>query len=212
MYLCGVIKPLNRMRKFLLWVAVVALILVAICGVALSYLIKENARLRGNQHALIEGVEFYRTERGKSAASVEVLQLELSEFRAQRQRDAEEIASLGIRLRRAESYAKSVAVTTLADTVIVRDTVVLRDTVTMPARHFAGEDAWSRVEGILFGDSLHYAIRTTDTLHQVLHRVPRKFLFITYGTKAIRQEVWSSNPNTELIYTEYIELPRRKKR
>ena len=200
------------MRKFLLWVAVVALILVAICGVALGYLIKENARLRGNQHALIEGVEFYRTERGKSAASVEVLQLELAEFRSLRERDAEEIASLGIRLRRAESYAKSVAMTTLTDTVIVRDTVVVRDTVMMPARHFAGEDAWSRLEGILFGDSLRYAIRTTDTLHQVLHRVPRKFLFIPYGTKAIRQEVWSSNPNTELIYTEYIELPRRKKR
>lgn len=200
------------MRKFLLWVAVVALILVAICGVALGYLIKENARLCGNQHALIEGVEFYRTESGKSAASVEVLQLELAEFRSLREQDAEEIASLGIRLRRAESYAKSVAMTTLTDTVVVRDTVVLRDTVTMPARHFAGEDAWSRVEGILFGDSLHYAIRTTDTLHQVVHRVPRKFLFIPYGTKAIRQEVWSSNPNTELIYTEYIELPRRKKR
>ena len=212
MYLCGVIKPLNCMRKFLLWVAVVALILVAICGVALGYLIKENARLRGNQHALIEGVEFYRTESGKSAASVEVLQMELAEFRSLREQDAEQIASHGIRLRRAESYAKSVAMTTLADTVIVRDTVVLRDTVTMAARHFAGEDAWSRVEGILFGDSLHYAIRTTDTLHQVVHRVPRKFLFIPYGTKAIRQEVWSSNPNTELIYTEYIELPRRKKR
>ena len=200
------------MRKFLLWVAVVASILVAICGVALGYLIKENARLRGNQYALIEGVEFYRTESGKSAASVEVLQLELAEFRSLREQDAEEIASLGIRLRRAESYAKSVAMTTLTDTVIVRDTVVVRDTVTMPARHFAAEDAWSRVEGILFGDSLHYAIRTTDTLHQVVHRVPRKFLFIPYGTKAIRQEVWSSNPNTELIYTEYIELPRRKKR
>lgn len=200
------------MRKFLLWVAVVAPILVAICGVALGYLIKENARLRGNQCALIEGVEFYRTESGRSAASVEVLQLELAEFRSLRQQDAEEIASLGIRLRRAESYAKSVAMTTLADTVIVRDTVVVRDTVTMPARHFAAEDAWSRVEGILFGDSLHYTVRTTDTLHQVLHRVPRKFLFIPYGTKAIRQEVWSSNPNTELVYTEYIELPRRKKR
>ena len=200
------------MRKFLLWVAVVALIFAVVCGCELGYLIKENARLRGNQHALIEGVEFYRTESGKSAASVEVLQLELAEFRSLREQDAQEIASLGIRLRRAESYAKSVAVTTLTDTVIVRDTVVVRDTVTMPARHFAGEDAWSRVEGILFGDSLHYAIRTTDTLHQVLHRVPRKFLFIPYGTKAIRQEVWSSNPNTELIYTEYIELPRRKKR
>ena len=200
------------MRKFLLWVAVVALIFAVVCGCALGYLIKENARLRGNQHALIEGVEFYRTESGKSAASVEVLQLELSEFRSLRQQDAEEIASLGIRLRRAESYAKSVAMTTLTDTVIVRDTVVVRDTVAMPARHFAAEDAWSRVEGILFGDSLRYTVRTTDTLHQVLHRVPRKFLFIPYGTKAIRQEVWSSNPNTELIYTEYIELPRRKKR
>ena len=200
------------MKKFIFWAAVVALISVVVCGVVIHHLINENARLRSNELALLEGVEYYRTESGKSAASVEILELELSEFRAQRQRDAEEIASLGIRLRRAESYAKSVSVTTLADTVVVRDTVVLYDTVAMPARHFAAADAWSRVEGVLFGDSLHYAIRTTDTLHQVLHRVPRKFLFIPYGTKAIRQEVWSSNPNTELIYTEYIELPRRKKR
>ena len=140
MYLCGVIKPYNRMRKFLLGVAVVALIFAVVCGCALGYLIKENARLRGNQHALIEGVEFYRTESGKSAASVEVLQLELAEFRSLREQDAEEIASLGIRLRRAESYAKSVSMTILTDTVVVRDTVVLRDTVTMPARL----SCWSR--------------------------------------------------------------------
>ena len=200
------------MKKFMFWAAVIALISVVVCGVIIHYLINENARLRSNQHALLEGVEFYRTESGKSAASVEVLQLELAEFRQQHKRDIEEIASLGIRLRRAESYAKSVAVTTIADTVVVRDTVVLRDTVAMPARHFAAADAWSRVEGILSGDSVRYAVHTIDTLHQVVHRVPRKFLFIPYGTKAIRQEVWSSNPNTELIYTEYIELPRRKKR
>lgn len=200
------------MKKLLFWTTIIALCAAIVGGVVISNLIEENTRLRSNQHALIEGVEFYRTESGKSAASVEVLQLELAEFREQHSRDAEEIASLGIRLRRAESYAKSVAMTTLADTVVVRDTVVLRDTVAMPARHFAGEDAWSRVEGILFGDSLRYAVRTTDTLHQVVHRVPRKFLFIPYGTKAIRQEVWSSNPNTQLVYTEYIELPRRKGR
>ena len=199
------------MKKFMFWAAVVALISVVVSGVVIHHLINENARLRSNEHALLEGVEYYRTESGKSAASVEILELELSEFRAQRQHDAGEIASLGIRLRRAESYAKSVSVTTLADTVVVRDTVVLYDTVAMPARHFAAADAWSRVEGVLFGDSLHYDVHTVDTLHQVVHRVPRKFLFIPYGTKAIRQEVWSSNPNTELIYTEYIELPKRRK-
>ena len=198
------------MKKSIFWAAVVALVSVVVCGVVIYYFIDENVRLRGNQHALMEGVELYRTKSDKSAASVEALQLELSEFREQHQRDVEEIASLGIRLRRAESYAKSVSVTTLADTVVVRDTVVLRDTVAMPARHFVGADVWSRVEGILFGDSLSYSVRTIDTLHQVIHRVPRKFLFIPYGTKAIRQEVWSSNPHTELVYTEYIELPRRR--
>ena len=199
------------MRKFLFWTALAALISVVVCGVVIYYLAEENARLRSNEHALLQGVEFYRTESGRSAASVEALQLELADFREQRSRDVEEIASLGIRLRRAESYAKSVAVTRFADTIVVRDTVVIRDTVAVAARHFEASDAWSRVVGILFGDSLQYAVRTVDTLHQVIHRVPRKFLFIPYGTKAIRQEVWTSNPNTELVYTEYIELPKRRR-
>ena len=210
-YLWRIINPHLSMKKSIFWAAVVVLLSVVVCGVVIHHLINENARLRSNEHALLEGVEYYRTESGKSAASVEILELELSEFRAQRQRDAEEIASLGIRLRRAESVARGVAVTTLSDTVVLRDTIVLRDTVSVAARHFALADAWNRVEAILFGDTLRYAVRSIDTLHQVVHRVPRKLLFIPYGTKAIRQEVWSSNPNTELVYTEYIELPRRRR-
>jgi len=38
--------------------------------------------------------------------------------------------------------------------------------------------------------------------------LPRRFLFIRYGTKAIRQEMVSSNPHTQLVYTEYIEFTR----
>lgn len=200
------------MKKFMFGVTLVTLICIVVCGGVISHLAKENRRLRSNEHALVEGVTYYRTENGRSAASVEALELELAEFREQHRRDAEEIASLGIRLRRAESYAKSVAVTTIVDSVVVRDTVIVRDSVTVVAQHFEDVNTWSRVEGILFGDSLRYAVRTIDTLHQVVHRVPRKFLFIPYGTKAIRQEVWSSNPNTELVYTEYIELPRSRKR
>lgn len=199
------------MRKIMFWTVVAALSAFVVSIFIITNLIEENRRLRSNEHALMADVEFYRTENGRSAASVEALELEILEFREQHERDARQIESLGVRLRRAESYAKSVAVTTLVDTVVMRDTVILYDTVSMPVRHFVGCDAWSRVEGILFGDSLRYAVRTIDTLHQVVHRVPHKFLFIPYGTKAIRQEVWSSNPNTQLIYTEYIELPRRKR-
>ena len=199
------------MRKIMFWTVVAALSAFVVSIFIITNLIEENRRLRSNEHALMADVEFYRTENGRSAASVEALELEILEFREQHECDARQIESLGVRLRRAESYAKSVAVTTLVDTVVMRDTVILYDTVSMPVRHFVGCDAWCRVEGILFGDSLRYAVRTIDTLHQVVHRVPRMFLFIPYGTKAIRQEVWSSNPNTQLVYTEYIELPRRKR-
>ena len=200
------------MKKYLFWAAAVALFAIVVCGVAIGCLVRENERLRRNESALRHGVEYYRTESGRSAAAVEALEMEVAEFREMHRDAAREIASLGIRLRRAESVARSVAVTTLTDTVVVRDTIVVRDTVAVSARHFAAADAWSRVEAILFGDSVHYAVRSIDTLHQVVHRVPHRFLFIPYGTKAIRQEVWSSNPNTELVYTEYIELPRRRMR
>lgn len=199
------------MKKYLLWAMAVALFVIVACGVAIGCLVRENERLRRNESALQHGVEYYRTESGRSAAAVEALELEVAEFRERYRDAAREITSLGIRLRRAESVARSVVVTAIADTVVLRDTIVVRDTVAVSARHFAAADAWSRVEAILFGDSVHYAVRSIDTLHQVVHRVPRKFLFIPYGTKAIRQEVWSSNPNTELVYTEYIELPRRKR-
>lgn len=199
------------MKKILFWAAAVALVAIVVSGFIIAHLARENERLRRNESALRHGVELYRTESGRSAASVEALEMEVAEFRELHRDAAKEIASLGIRLRRAESVAQSVAVTTLTDTVVVRDTIVVRDTVAVAARHFAAVDAWSRVEAILFGDSVQYAVRTIDTLHQVVHRVPRRFLFIPYGTKAIRQEVWSSNPNVELVYTEYIELPKRLK-
>ena len=199
------------MKKSLFWAAVVALVAFVACGVAIRCLVRENERLRRNESALRHGVEYYRTESGRSAAEVEALEMEVAEFRELHRDAAKEIASLGIRLRRAESVARSVAVTTLTDTVVMRDTIVVSDTVAVAARHFAAVDAWSRVEAILFGDSVRYAVRSIDTLHQVVHRVPHRFLFIHYGTKAIRQEVWSSNPNVELVYTEYIELPKRLK-
>ena len=199
------------MKKILFWAAAVALVAIVVSGFIIAHLARENERLRRNESALRHGVELYRTESGRSAAAVEALEMEVAEFRELHRDAAKEIASLGIRLRRAESVAQSVAVTTLTDTVVVRDTIVVRDTVAVAARHFAAVDVWSRVEAILFGDSVQYAVRTIDTLHQVVHRVPRRFLFIPYGTKAIRQEVWSSNPNVELVYTEYIELPKRLK-
>ena len=195
---------MQRIIRILLFILVCATLL---SGFALRRLIAENERLRGNCEALTEDVRLYRTRAGESAASVQVLELKLSEFRKQHQADTERIRALGISLRRAESYAKSAMEQRYADSVVLRDTVILRDTV----RIFEGGDRWSHIAGIIAGDRLSYEIHTVDTLHQVVHRVPRKWWFFRFGTRAIRQEIWSSNPHTQLVYSEYVELGRRRR-
>ena len=51
-------------------------------------------------------------------------------------------------------------------------------------------------------------VESVDTLRQVVHRVPRRFLFIRFGTKAVRQEIVSSNPHTRIVYAEYVRFAK----
>ncbi len=52
-------------------------------------------------------------------------------------------------------------------------------------------------------------VQSVDTLIQVVHRVTRQFWFIKWGTKAIRQDIVSKNPHSQIVYTEYIELKNK---
>lgn len=200
------------MKKFLFWGAVTLLAALVVSVVVIRNLYDENMRLRNNQYSLLQGVTLYRTKANESAARVVALELSVAEFKEYRARDAEIIRSLGLRLRRAESYAVSATESRYDATVTLRDTIIVRDTVRDTVRLFSDGDAWSNIVGRVHGDSLSYSLRSVDTLRQVVHRVPRKFLFFRYGTKGIRQEIWSSNPHTELVYTEYVELERRAKK
>lgn len=199
------------MKKVLFAVALAAIVATIVCGLVVARLRSENQRLERNQSALLKDVEYYVTKSGESAASVEVLQLEVDELRRYRAEAAEHIRQLGVKLRYAESYARSGISSSYAERLVLRDTVILRDTIRDTVRIFEGGDAWSTMRGEVRGDSLAYSFESVDTLYQVVHRVPRKFLFFRYGTKAIRQQIVSSNPHTKLVYSEYIELPRRRR-
>ena len=173
---------------------------------------RENRRLTQNQHALAAGIERYRTRLGQEAASVQALRLRCAEFEELRAADAAEIRRLGIKLRRLEAAARIATATKVEirtpvrDTVVVRlrDTLVVRDTL----RLFRWRDAWVRVEGAVTADSVLCRVESTDTLRQVVHRIPRRFLFIRWGTKALRQEIVPSNPHTRIVYSEYVKIER----
>ena len=103
----------------------------------------------------------------------------------------------------------------LHDTIVQRDFAAVCDSGRLAAavrfdtvRSFRWRDPWVTVEGRIRGDSADCRVESVDTLRQVVHRVPRRFLFIRFGTKAVRQEIVSSNPHTRIVYAEYVRFAK----
>lgn len=202
------------MKKYLILYALAVTLLLA--GSLRRYR-TETHRLGQNQHALLSQIEQYRTRAGEAAASAEVLQLRCREFERLRAGDAERIRQLGIRLRRVEAAATLANATEIDVQAPLRDSVVRRDFSALcdsgrmvsavrfdSVRLFRWRDPWVTVEGRIRGDSVTCRIESVDTLRQIVLRVPRRFLFIRFGTKAVRQEIVSSNPHTRIVYAEYV--------
>ncbi len=195
------------MKKYLFIYAVITTAIIVVGG---KILWGDCQRYKGNNQTLIESVELYRTKADEAAASVQVLRLRCGEYEDLRAADAEKMRQMGLKIRRLESVAKSAVqtkvevVVPIRDTVIIRDTVQLRDTVKL----FRWQDSWVTINGVIDKDSVSCKLRSVDTLRQNVYRVPRRFCFINFGTKALRQHIISSNPHSEIVYTEYIRLER----
>jgi hypothetical protein len=201
------------MRKFLAIYALVTTTAIALMVATIFSLSDERARLRENQSSLCAEVEHYRTRADKDAAAIQVLRLRCGEYEELREADAKRIKELGIRLRRLEASAKSITATALNVATPLRDTIFVRDTSSMvrdTLKIFRWQDPWVKIDGLIGRDSVRCNVESIDTLHQIVHRVPRRFLFFRYGTKALRQEIVSSNPHTRIVYTEYIKIERRR--
>lgn len=197
------------MKKYLLLYAVAV---TALFAFTYRRYHAENRRLAQNQTALTAEITHYRTQAGADAASVRALRLRCGEFESLRAADAREIRRLGIRIRRLEAAAKAVTETQTELRMPLRDTVVAGIRGSLPVhdtmRVFRWRDPWVSVEGRIGKDSVTCRIRSVDTLRQVIHRIPRRFLFIRWGTKALRQEIVSTNPHTRIVHAEYVKIER----
>lgn len=195
------------MKKYLFIYAVLTTVVIVVGG---RILWGEQQREKSNNQALLQSVNYYKTEAEKSAASVQILRLRCGEFEELRAADAEKIRQMGLKIRRLESAANSVTQTKLEVVVPIRDTVVIRDTVKTidTLRLFRWQDSWVTIDGVIDSDSVACTLRSVDTLHQVVYRVPRRFWFIKFGTKAFRQHIVSSNPHSEIVYTEYVKIEK----
>lgn len=201
------------MKKYLLIACVILAVLCASLLGAVRELTQEKVRLTGNQEALMEEVQYYQDEAGRQAASVQRLELSKSELEAYNGELTQRIEDLNIKLKRVQAATTTATQTNVEIKTIIKDTIIYRDTGMLVLPAIKWQDPWVNVDGIIKPDStVDLSIQSVDTLFQVVHRVPKKFWFIKYGTKAIRQEITSSNPHTKIVYSEYIELDGRKKK
>lgn len=198
------------MRKLLIYINMALLVAVVSLSCWLGNVRTEKKRLANNQEALLTDVEYYKTESGKNAASVLKLELSKSELERHCQDLTKTVEDLNIKCR-IQSASTTVTKTEVEIQTVVRDSIVYRD-LPISIKVINWRDPWIKLNGVLDGDTFSAKIESVDTLQQVVHRIPKKFLFIKWGTKAIRQEVVSSNPHSKIVYTEYIELKGRKKK
>lgn len=180
--------------------------------VVLSFLLNsqcsEKKRLKDNQHSLLSEVKHYRTADSLNVASVEKLTLSNNEFKTFNSGLMATINELNIKLGRLQSASQTGTKTEYLIKAQIRDSLIYRDNNRPPdtIRCINYKDTWLRVAGCFREKQFEGLIQSVDTIEQFVHRVPHKFLFFKYGTKAIRQEILSKNPHTEIVYTKYIEL------
>lgn len=195
------------MTKALFIYALSVTALLLLVGSNRQRLRSENQRLNQNIVALTSDVELYRTRSGESAAEVGSLHLRQSELEQTNEALTDQIDQLKIRLRHINSLATAATQTVVEFSTQIPDTVLRRpvvDTIRLPLY----ADTWNSVQATLIGDRIEGRFSSVDTLHQVVYRVPHRFLFIRYGTKELRQVITSSNPSTRLVYSSHITIER----
>ena len=207
------------MRKYVIIAFAVLLAAIAFLSHRVRSLQTERDRLENNQTALMEDVKYYKTESGKYAASVQSLELSKSEIQEHCDELVKTVEDLNLKLKRIQSVATTATKTEVPIRTEVRDSIVyrvpdslVRSILMDTLKRITFKDPWVELNGTINKNMFTGKIQTVDTLIQVVHRVPHQWWFFRWGTKAIRQEIRSSSPYTKIVYSEYIELKRKRKK
>lgn len=203
------------MRQFLFTVVIV-LVLALIASLRyMSALSDERDRLSRNQTVLLESQHEYKFRDSLNAVSVGMLTVKVEEFRRGFEQMESIVRDMDIKLRRVENISQTAFESRYEIAAKVRDTLLYyeggrsvsssEDTL-RPARTIRFRNAHIELEGLILDSLFHGSVITYDSLTQVVHRIPRRFLFIRWGTKELRQEIVSSNPHTSITYNRTIRI------
>ena len=196
------------MTKYLLFTILVLAAFLAVSVKSCQDIRTDRNRLSDNQRTLLADIEFYRTKDSLSAASVERLTLTNREFRKYAGELKKTVEELNLKVKHLQSAGQSATETKYLVKTEIRDSIIIRPGKTDTLSCINYQDPYLTFSGSITGKQFSGLIQSQDTIIQLIHRVPRRFWFIRWGTKGIRQEIVNRNPYSRITYTEYIELKK----
>lgn len=196
------------MKRYLLFTILILTVALVFSVKTCNSYRNDRNRLSDNQRSLLADVNYYRTRDSLSAAGVERLTLTNREFKRYCGELEETVEKLNLKVKRLQSVSQTATETEYQVKTEVRDSIVILQGRIDTLRCIDYRNDYLTLSGCIENRQFSGLIENRDTIIQVVHRVPRRFWFIRWGTKAIRQEVTTCNPYSRITYTEYIELKK----
>lgn len=194
------------MAQFKNYALLILLGIVIVLGFMLNSFMSENKRLESNQRSLMEGIKIYQTKDSNNAASVEALKLTNSELRRYNEDLVKNVKNLNLKIKNLQSISQTATTTGYNVKIQVKDSLIYLPGKVDTLKCVDFNTKWLTVQGCVQNRQFTGRIESRDSILTVVHRVPHRFLFFRYGTKAVRQEVTCKNPDSKITFTEYLEF------
>lgn len=168
----------------------------------------DRNRLRGNQEDLLRRTSLFQKEAAESAENVRQLTLKIQELKAGRPELVKKIKDKGVRPKDIQNITITVAEAKAEIKAPLQEEIRMTDTIPKIISKIEWTDGYFTLKGVIEDKILTGSGTYRDTLFQTLYRVPKKFLFIRWGTKEVRQVAKFSNPNAKIVYQEVLKVEK----
>lgn len=177
-----------------------------------QHLRRDVARQENNIVALSSDLEKMTDDYGNSVARCQALELSNNEIERLYSEQADLVKALNLKVQRLQTLVNT--------TTVIRDSIfipvqspVITDSASVIHPLFY-DDRWMTLNGMIIerGDSMALALDYTvrDTVDVYVYRVPRKFLFIRWGTKRYDCYVRNRNPHADVTNASCVVSTRKK--
>ena len=190
--------------KTKIYIGLFIIMLGMVCTISFQakYIKKQKAnieRLDGNVTALTTDINHFKVNDSLNAATIQSLNITVSEFKDMNIEAKKTIDALNIKYKRLLKVNQTITQEN-QDLLLNKtiDTLILKDTIVKTVRA-SYRSPYLDLDIYDLGNQYQVKYESRDTIDQILENIPKKFLFIRYGTKGFKTTYVNRNPNAKIV-------------